>query len=124
MNRFLAVAIALVSAITLAQAAEIKRAGGNISITGMIAQGDAAKFKAALASNIGGTIILNSPGGYVGDAITIGHLSHTHSYATKVPRRAICASACVLIWLAGIHREFNQNRSLACTESGRSTRKG
>jgi hypothetical protein len=64
-------AIALVAA-TAAQAAEIKRIGGDISITGMITPGDAAKFK-ALAANIGGTVILNSPGGYVAEAALIQH---------------------------------------------------
>ena len=62
-------AIALVAA-TTAQAAEIKQIGGDISITGMITPGDAAKFK-AIAANIGGTVILNSPGGYVAEAALI-----------------------------------------------------
>ena len=81
-------AIALVAA-TTAQAAEIKRIGGDISITGMITPGDAAKFK-AIAANIGGTVILNSPGGYVAEAALISIQIRSQSYATRVPRRAKC----------------------------------
>ena len=98
-------AIALVAA-TTAQAAEIKRIGGDISITGMITPGDAAKFK-AIAANIGGTVILNSPGGYVAEAALISIQVRSQSYATRVPRRAKCDSACALIWLAGIRRELD-----------------
>ena len=98
-------AIALVAA-TTAQAAEIKRIGGDISITGMITPGDAAKFK-AIAANIGGTVILNSPGGYVAEAALISIQIRSQSYATRVPRRAKCDSACALIWLAGIRRELD-----------------
>jgi hypothetical protein len=54
-------AIALVAA-TTAQAAEIKRIGGDISITGMITPGDAAKFK-AIAANIGGRSFSTRPEG-------------------------------------------------------------
>ena len=98
-------AIALVAA-TTAQAAEIKQIGGDISITGMITPGDAAKFK-AIAANIGGTVILNSPGGYVAEAALISIQIRSQSYATRVPRRAKCDSACALIWLAGICRELD-----------------
>ena len=98
-------AIALVAA-TTAQSAEIKQIGGDISITGMITSGDAAKFK-AIAANIGGTVILNSPGGYVAEAALISIQVRSQSYATRVPRRAKCNSACVLIWLAGIRRELD-----------------
>ena len=98
-------AIALVAA-TTAQAAEIKQIGGDISITGMITPGDAAKFK-AIAANIGGTVILNSPGGYVAEAALISIQIRSQSYATRVPRRAKCNSACALIWLAGIRRELD-----------------
>jgi hypothetical protein len=78
-------AIALVAATTAttAQSAEIKRIGCDISITGMITPGDAAKFK-AIAANIGGTVILNSPGGYVAEAALV----RSQNYATRVPRRA------------------------------------
>src|SRR5258707_161468 len=98
-------AIALVAA-TTAQAAEIKRIGGDISITGMITPGDAAKFK-AIAANIGGTVILNSPGGYVAEAALISIQIRSQSYATRVPRRAKCDSACALIWVAGIRRKLD-----------------
>ena len=97
-------AIALVAA-TTAQAAEIEQIGGDISITGMITPGDAAKFK-AIAANIGGTVILNSPGGYVAEA-AYQHSDPFPSYATRVPRRAKCDSACALIWLARIRRELD-----------------
>src|SRR5262249_52251352 len=109
--RFVAVAAIALVAATTAQAAEIKRIGGDISISGMITPGDAAKFK-AIAANIGGTVILDSPGGYVADAALISIQIRSQSYATRVPRRAKCDSACVLIWLAGIRRELDPRSSV------------
>jgi hypothetical protein len=35
----------------------------------------------------------------------IGVLIRVRSYATMVPAGAICASACALIWMAGLPRE-------------------
>src|SRR5262245_19401427 len=109
--RFVAVAAIALVAATTAQAAEIKRIGGDISITGMITPGDAAKFK-AIDANTGRTVILHSPGGYVADAALISIQIRSQSYATRVPRRAKCDSACVLIWLAGIRRELDPRSSV------------
>src|SRR5262245_52532311 len=94
---------ALVTATTTAQAAEIKQTGGDISITGIITPGDAAKLKAiaantyrtvtiipginAIAPNSDSTVILDSPGGSVAEAVLIGNQVRSHSYATRVPRR-------------------------------------
>ena len=58
------------------------------------------------------TAFLNSPGGHVRDAILIGNQVRYHSYSTRVPRRARCDSACVVIWLAGTHRELDAESQL------------
>lgn len=47
---------------------------------------------------------LNSDGGDVAAAIEIGMYLRTQGTWTIVPRNAVCASACVLVFLGGVHR--------------------
>jgi signal peptidase I len=106
--KFLMTGTIALAAATAAQGAEIQRIGGDISIIGTITSGDAAKFK-AIAANGTATVVLNSPGGYVAEAALISIQIRSQNYATRVPRRAKCESACVLIWLAGIRRELEMS---------------
>ena len=67
---------------------------------------------------IGGTVILNSPGGNLENAAAIGRLVRARFFSTSIPRRAVCYSGCVVIWLAGDRRELDP-RSLIGVHSAR-----
>lgn len=47
---------------------------------------------------------LDSPGGAVGPAYKLGHALRERGTITRVPRRAICASACVDVFVGGLVR--------------------
>jgi hypothetical protein len=75
-----------------------------IQIRGQIEEYDDELFRQKTA-NVRGTAMVwfDSPGGYVAPAINIGRLIHERGWWTKANRNGICASACVLILLAGKH---------------------
>jgi hypothetical protein len=80
---------------------------GSIVITGRIDPGDEAHFLSSLSKlRRGGTIEvhLNSPGGSVLAAMKIADIVHRAGLTTQVPYRATCASACVLVFAAGVTR--------------------
>lgn len=91
----------------------LSETSADIHISGPIAKGDSEKLKHEL-SNIKredryvNRIFLNSPGGYVAEAIAIGRLLRSNRVATIAPEKSEsnnqCASACALIWAAGIYR--------------------
>ena len=73
-----------------------------IAIRGFINLGDFKKFLGiAWGLNKQLTIILDSPGGSVDDAISIGEFVRSRNWDTLVQSNAICNSACTMIWLAG-----------------------
>lgn len=76
-----------------------------ISITGDIVEGDGERFfkilKGSQAVAENGFLILNSRGGNVTEAISIGLHTFSAKYSTVVLDNADCQSACALIWLAG-----------------------
>jgi hypothetical protein len=49
-------------------------------------------------------VVLNSQGGNLGNALSIGAYVHDRNIATYVDADSVCASACGLIWLAGAFR--------------------
>lgn len=96
-----------------------------ISIRGQIVEGDYDKFRSLLKNHhpFVRLLYITSPGGNVFEAIRIGHLVRRALLATWAPSRGIrggfllaadltlcdgpdclCASACFLIWSAGVHR--------------------
>ncbi len=92
-----------------ARAAEMTvqdKAGLNvIALAGKINPGDAAQFSGLVVNPTRKTVVLlASPGGSVVEALAIGERIHTAGYATMVPAKIQCTSACGLIWLAGTHR--------------------
>jgi hypothetical protein len=58
------------------------------------------------------TIILDSPGGTVDDAIYIGEFVRSRNWDTLVQSNAICNSACTMIWLAGTGRSLGNRARL------------
>jgi hypothetical protein len=84
---------------------------GRLVATGMIAPGSAAAFAAEV--NARGeyikTIVLNSPGGSVGDALEMGRLIRTKGFTTEVEKEKICVSSCPLVFVGGVKRIAGAN---------------
>jgi hypothetical protein len=107
------ITVAVVALAMPASAAEIVAEGDTISITGQIEQDDYAHFRDALtAKPQTRVVILNSPGGHLPPAITIGREIRARKIATVIPDGAFCSSACAMIWLGGIPRDIHGNGRL------------
>lgn len=73
-----------------------------LAVQGRIVPGDAERFRAAVSgapANL--LVVLNSPGGAVIDGRDIGRIIRARGFSTLVPARAVCASACFMMFAAG-----------------------
>jgi hypothetical protein len=110
MPRFVA-AVPLLVAVTgcliqQVHAAEFKRNAAGIEITGEVVPGDDARFKSIISTMpAGGFVYLESPGGSALTAIAIGRLIRARRLNTSITA-GTCASACGIIWLAGVGRHI------------------
>ena len=80
--------------------------GGRLMATGTITPGISEGF-AAEVSRRGDyikTVVLNSPGGSVADALTMGRLIRERKFATEVEAGKYCASSCPLVFAGGAER--------------------
>ncbi|GHA24284.1 hypothetical protein GCM10007989_19940 [Devosia pacifica] len=79
---------------------------GELRLTGTMDQGSAARFAEEIAARgeYVETVVLDSPGGSVSDALEMGTLIHEKGYATRVPAGALCASACPIVFASGAER--------------------
>jgi len=75
-----------------------------VQLKGEIVEGDAAKFESITEGINKVTLILESPGGLVGEALRIGAAVGLNDFATMVVADTGCFSACGLIWLASSRR--------------------
>lgn len=75
-----------------------------VFIKGEIEHGDAKKFHDVIGDSPRVTVILESPGGLVRDALEIGATIRLRNFATMVIADTGCYSACALIWVAGARR--------------------
>jgi hypothetical protein len=84
---------------------------GRLIATGMIAPGSAAAFASEV--NARGeyvkTVVLNSPGGSVGDALEMGRLIRARGFAAEVEKNGICVSSCPLVFVGGVKRAAGAN---------------
>ncbi|KQX38894.1 hypothetical protein ASD04_09620 [Devosia sp. Root436] len=80
--------------------------GGELRLTGSIDVGSATRFAAEIAARgeYAETVVLDSPGGSVVDALAIGSLIHEKGLATKVAAGSLCASSCPIIFASGARR--------------------
>lgn len=80
--------------------------GGELHLTGSIDLGSAARFASEIEARgeYVETVVLDSPGGSVVDALAIGSLIHEKGLATKVAAGSLCASSCPLIFASGAVR--------------------
>lgn len=76
-----------------------------VVISGPILEATEAAFPLAVAEAGGRPLVfLDSPGGIIQSGLAIGRFIQANRLETVVPNRALCFSACGLIWLAGNER--------------------
>lgn len=93
---------------TLKQAIRFElRPGGILSAEGSIEPGAAARFASEIEARgeYVKTVLLNSPGGAVGDALAMSKLIREKKLGTKVASGALCASSCPIVMAGGTSRE-------------------
>jgi hypothetical protein len=80
--------------------------GGRLMATGTITPGISESFAAEVArrGDYIKTVVLNSPGGSVNDALAMGRLIRDKKIATEVEAGKYCASSCPLVFAGGIER--------------------
>ncbi|MBP1859692.1 COG3904 family protein [Rhizobium herbae] len=86
------------------------RPGGILSAEGSIEPGAAGRFAAEIAARgeYVKTVLLNSPGGSVGDALAMSKLIRERKLGTRVASGALCASSCPIVMAGGVVREAEQ----------------
>jgi hypothetical protein len=88
--------------------------GGKLMATGTIMPGISEAF-AAEVSRRGDyikTVVLNSPGGSVADALTMGRLIRERKFATEVEAGKYCASSCPLVFAGGVERRAGDKATI------------
>lgn len=80
--------------------------GGQLSLAGTFDPGSFERFAAEIAARgeYIDTVVLDSPGGSVVDALAIGSLIHEKGLATKVAAGSLCASSCPIVFASGRDR--------------------
>ena len=114
MKRVLMALAAILALGQSALAADISVEPGNggpalIRLTGVIVQDDADKFQGIASGYSSAFVMLDSHGGSVFDALTMGKLIREKHFITVVTGDTICTSSCALIWLAGTPRLMAAN---------------
>ena len=80
--------------------------GGRLMAIGTIVPGTAKAFAAEVQKrgDYVKTVVLQSPGGSVDDALAMGRLIRARKFATEVGKDAYCASSCPLVFAGGVAR--------------------
>ncbi|MDW6023518.1 hypothetical protein SAZ10_17345 [Mesorhizobium sp. BAC0120] len=80
--------------------------GGRLEATGAITPGTAERFKTEIErrGDYVKTVVLNSPGGSVQDALEMGRLIREKGLGTLVEKGGYCASSCPLVFAGGATR--------------------
>jgi hypothetical protein len=80
--------------------------GGDLHLTGSFDPGSYERFAAEIAARgeYVETIVLESPGGSVADALAIGRLINEQGFATRVDKGRLCASSCPIVFASGKQR--------------------
>lgn len=88
--------------------------GGKLMATGAITPGASDRFAAEIArrGDYVKTVVLNSPGGSVGDALAMGRLVRERKLATEVESGKYCASSCPLVFFGGIERRAGDKAAI------------
>lgn len=88
--------------------------GGKLMATGTITPGISEAFAAEVnkRGDYIKTVVLNSPGGSVGDALAMGRLIRDKRLATEVEAGKLCASSCPLMFFGGIERRAGDKAAI------------
>jgi len=88
--------------------------GGRLMATGTITPGIAQAFAAEVGKrgDYIKTVVLNSPGGSVTDALAIGRLIREKKFATEVEAGKYCASSCPLVFAGGVERRAGDKAAI------------
>jgi hypothetical protein len=80
--------------------------GGKLMATGTITPGISDTFAAEVSKrgDYVKTVVLNSPGGSVSDALAMGRLIRERNFATEIEPGKYCASSCPLVFAGGVER--------------------
>jgi hypothetical protein len=88
--------------------------GGRLIATGAITPGISEAFAAEVGKrgDYIKTVVLNSPGGSVTDALAIGRLIREKKFATEVEAGKTCASSCPLAFAGGVERRAGDKAAI------------
>ena len=88
--------------------------GGKLMATGTITPGSSQAFAAEVArrGDYVKTVVLNSPGGSVNDALAMGRLIREKKFATEVEAGKYCASSCPLVFAGGLERRAGDKAAI------------
>ena len=89
-------------------------ANGRLMATGPIAPGTAKVFAKEIAKrgSYVRSVVLDSPGGSVSDALAMGRLIREKRFATEVEASHTCASSCPLVFAGGIERRAGRKAAI------------
>ena len=80
-----------------------------IYVSGPIEEGDGTKFYELAELAPSANVFLDSPGGLVGEGLSIAAETAIRGYNTWVVDNAQCASMCAIVWMAGTHRFMGED---------------
>jgi hypothetical protein len=88
--------------------------GGRLMATGTITPGISEAFAAEVGKRADyiKTVVLNSPGGSVTDALAMGRLIREKKFATEVEAGKYCASSCPLVFAGGVERHAGDKAAI------------
>ncbi len=88
--------------------------GNRLMAVGTITPGTAQTFAAAIERHgeYIKTVVLNSPGGSVSDALTMGRQIRERKLATSVEAGKYCASSCPLVFFGGLERRAGDKAAI------------
>jgi len=88
--------------------------GGKLITNGTITPGVSESFAAEVGKHGDyiRTVVLNSPGGSVADAMAMGRLIRKHKFATEVEAGRYCASSCPLVFAGGVERRAGEKAAI------------
>jgi hypothetical protein len=88
--------------------------GGRLMATGTIIAGISEAFAAEVGKrgDYIKTVVLNSPGGSVTDALAMGRLIRERKFATEVEAGKYCASSCPLVFAGGVERRAGDKAAI------------
>ncbi|HEY6618665.1 MAG TPA: hypothetical protein VIY68_03890 [Steroidobacteraceae bacterium] len=91
---------------------------GKLMATGVIMPGTADAFAKEVAKRGAyiKTVLLQSPGGSVSDALAMGRLIRETKFSTEVESGRYCASACPLVFAGGVKRIARSNAAIGVHE--------